>query len=258
MRQKRSLGQIFLRDKKYISDILSSLSVAGRNVLEIGPGPGEITHFLAKQVKNLWCVEIDSHLYNLLDKKFSKHLNTKIINADILNFKLSQLGKEIIIFGNVPYHISSQLIEYFISYRNYIDKAYLIFQKEFVEKLLAKESQKQYGFLSCYIKYYAKVNKLFTIPATAFSPAPKVDSSFICLEFYKQPLYKVKNEEFFIEVIRKAFSSRRKKIRNSLPIAGDKNIFFSKLKIDQDLRAEKVSLKQYAAIANKLYLLRNK
>jgi len=253
IKQKRSLGQIFLKDKRYIQKILNQLSISKKTVVEIGPGTGEISALLAKQVRRLYCVEIDSGLYNILCKRFCAQANIEIIRADILDFALSKLGKKIIVFGNVPYYISSQLIEYLICYHKCIDKAYLTFQKEFAQKLLAEEGQSQYTFLSCHIQYYAKVKKMLDIPAGAFDPHPKVDSSFINLKFRKYPLYKVKSEKLLFRTIRTAFSNRRKKIINSLPISGNKADFFSQLKIDPDLRPQNLSLKEYVLIANKLY-----
>jgi 16S rRNA (adenine1518-N6/adenine1519-N6)-dimethyltransferase len=253
IRKKRSLGQVFLKDKKYIEKILNCLEVEGKTVLEIGPGNGTISSLLGKKAKKLYCVEIDSRFYNFLKEKFSQSPNIEIIHTDIFKFDLAKLGKRLVIFGNAPYYISSQLIEYFVSYRNYIDQAYLTFQKEFVQKLLAKKSNGQYTFLSCYIQYYARVKKLFDIGAGAFDPHPKVDSTFICLDFYKRPPHMAKSEEVLFKTIRSAFSSRRKKIINSLPIPSDKVDFLSKIKIDPNLRAQDLSLKDYILIANSLY-----
>jgi 16S rRNA (adenine1518-N6/adenine1519-N6)-dimethyltransferase len=253
IRQKRSLGQVFLKDKKYIEKIINCLDLEDKKVLEIGPGKGEITYLIGKEAKKLYCLEIDQRFYSFLKKKFSPKSNVEIICADILKFDLSRLGRKITVFGNVPYHISSKLIEYLIFYRKYITKAYLTLQKEFAQKLIAKSGDGQYTFLSCYAQYYAKVEKLFCIPAGAFSPHPKVDSTFISLEFVKQPPYKAKSEDFLFKIIRRAFSNRRKKVINSISLAGDKNLIFEKIKVDSGARAQDLSLKEYIKIANCLY-----
>jgi 16S rRNA (adenine1518-N6/adenine1519-N6)-dimethyltransferase len=158
-----------------------------------------------------------------------------------------------VVFSNAPYQISNPLILYLVKNRAYIKKAYLTFQKEFVNKLIAGPSNSAYGFLSCYLQYYAKVNKIFDIPAKAFSPVPKVDSSFISIDFYKELPQTAKDEDFLFKLIRKAFSQRRKKISNSLSQFTSSQHFFSSLKISPDVRAENISLKQYVAIANRIY-----
>lgn len=250
MRQKRSLGQVFLKDKKYIAKILDSLDISGKNVLEIGPGQGEISAAISERAKFLWCVEIDCRFYNYLENKFRQKSNVKIINNDILKFPFSQIAKKTVIFGNVPYHISSRLIKYLIENRKFIDKVYLTFQKEFAQKLLAQPSSKQYNFISCYTQYYVKIKKLFDIPAVSFQPVPKIDSSFIRIDFYRNGPHKAKNEEFLFKIIHKAFSNRRKKIINSLSVPVD---ILSKFKINRDLRAQDLSLEQYILLANGLY-----
>jgi len=252
MKPKRSYSQVFLRGQKYIEKILSALDVKGRKVVEIGPGEGVISEAIADKAKFLYCVEFDPRFYKFLKEKFSAKNNTEVIHSDILKFSLSKLGKNLIVFGNVPYHISSSIVEYLVKNRACIDKAFLTFQKEFAQKLTAQPGADKYGFITCYTQYYAKAKKIFDIPSKAFWPKPKVDSSFITLDFYKKPPYKVKDEEFLFKIVRKAFSSCRKKVINTLPICGDKQAFFSSLKINPDLRPDCLSLADYAAIAAKI------
>ncbi len=240
MRPKRSLlGQIFLRDTKYIKKILNSLKLTGETVLEIGPGDGVFTNFLSFKAKKLWAVEFDKNLSKNLKDKFLNNGKVEIIQADILKFSLSRIGKKLVIFGNAPYQISRRLIEYLIANRKLINRAYLMFQKEFAAKLLAKPQQAQYGFLSCYLQYYAKVGKAFDIPAKAFKPKPKVNSSFVEIDFYSKSPHKVKDEKLLFRVINKAFNHRRKKLSSSLGIASD-------------LRPQQVSLENYCRIADYL------
>jgi len=258
MKQLHSFGQVFLTDSKYIQKIFNSLDVKGREVLEIGPGKGVISELLAEAAKNLHCVEVDQRFCGFLRKKFSKKDNVEIINQDILKFQLSKLGIKTIVFGNDPYHISSELIKYLVNYRKYIELAYFTFQKEFVEKITAKPSSDNYNFLSCYIQYYAKVEKLFNIKASAFDPVPKVDSAFSKITFYTESPYKAKNEDFLFKVIRKAFSSSRKKITNALNLSKNNQNFFESIGLDLNLRPENFSLEDYVSIANQLYPVREK
>jgi len=260
MKQRYSFGQVFLKNQKYVQKILDSFDLEGKTVLEIGPGMGAITDALISRVKYLYCVEVDRRLCSFLKKRFGHKKNIEIIHADILKFPLSELGKDITIFGNIPYQISSQLVKYLINHREYIRCAYFTFQKEFVRKLTAKPSTGDYTFLSCYSQYYAKIEELFDIPASAFEPIPRVNSAFSKFNFYRKSPYNVKDEDFLFKVIRKAFSGRRKKIINSLSViskgaaspAGNKHDFFSSLKINPASRAENISLTQYISIADKI------
>jgi 16S rRNA (adenine1518-N6/adenine1519-N6)-dimethyltransferase len=253
MRLSRSLGQVFLKNKSCIKRIVDSLELDKEEVLEIGSGAGQISEQILEKAKFLYCVELDSRFVALLKNKFKDKLNVEVINSDILKFPLQDLNKKLIVFGNVPYQISNNLIKYLIDNKNYIKRAYLTFQKEFAQKLTARVSTQAYGFLSCYIQYHADVKKIFDIPKEYFLPMPNVDSAFVRLEFYPQPVFKVKDENFLFKIIRKAFSQRRKKIINSLPLAKDRQVFFSSLGISPDKRAEDLSLEEYIAIANKLY-----
>ncbi|UCD16104.1 MAG: ribosomal RNA small subunit methyltransferase A [Candidatus Omnitrophota bacterium] len=254
MRLSKSFGQVFLKDTNYIKKIVNALDIDGKEVLEIGSGDGRISELLAPRVKFLYCVELDLRFCNLLEEKFKGSSGVKIIHQDILKFPLTRIDKKLIIFGNIPYQISNELIRYLITNREHIDCAYLTFQKEFVSKLEARPSMKAYGFLSCYVQFYAKVEKLFDIPNKAFVPVPEVDSSFMRMEFYSEIPYKIDNAGFLFKVIKAAFSKRRKKIINSLPFPKDKLIeILSSLNLSTDVRPENLSLEDYVKVANKLY-----
>lgn len=253
IRQKHSLGQIFLRDKKYIRKILTNLDIDGKTVLEIGPGKGEISDYLHQRAKYLYCVEIDPRFCNFLKNKFRKKSNVKIIQGNILEFPFSKLGNELVVFGNVPYQISSELVKYLIRNRKHITKVYITFQKEFAQKLIAESVTNAGSFLSYYAQYYARLKKIFDILPEAFFPAPKIKSSFMSLEFYRDLPQQAKDERILFETIRKAFSARRKKIVNSLPTSGDKYEFFYSIGINPDLRPANISLHEYIAIADKLF-----
>lgn len=251
MKLSKSFGQVFLRDSNYIAKIMDSLDIDGKDVLEIGPGDGKMTELLAKKANFLYCVEVDLRLCNFLTKKFSGSSNIKIIHSDIIKFDLSKLNKKVTVFSNAPYQISNYLIRYLTANRGYINQACLTFQKEFVDKLIAVSSSKAYGYLSCYVQFYAEVEKLFSIPACAFFPAPKVDSALMKIGFYQKPPYKIDNEDYLFAFIRKAFSHRRKKLINALAIPKDKaREIFASLNIDIDARAENVSLSEYVSLVN--------
>ena len=253
MKQYHSLGQVFLNNQTAIEKIIKILNPSRKNILEIGPGRGQISEILAKKARNFYAVEIDKRLASLLKNKFKAEKNVSIFQADILKFPISELKKKLTIFGNIPYQISKKIIYYLIENRKLINFAYLTVQKEFAQKLIAKPSSKAYGSLTCYLQYYAVIEKLFDIQASAFVPVPKVDSTFCKISFYQKSPYDVKDVDFLFKVIHKAFSNRRKKIINSLPdLAGDDK-FFSSFKMSPNLRAENISLREYILIANRLY-----
>ncbi|MBP7088493.1 MAG: ribosomal RNA small subunit methyltransferase A [Candidatus Omnitrophica bacterium] len=257
MRSKPRLSQVFLKDERYIQKIIEAIRLNKEDVVEIGPGKGQVTKYLYKIANFLYCVELDIELYNLLSAKFKSIKNIKIIHNDILKFSFSNLGKKVVVFGNIPYQISSPLINYLIKNRNFISSAYLTLQEEFAEKLLARPSTPQYNFLSCYVQYYFELKKIFRIPSFAFKPRPKVNSLFIEFNFHKKNHFKAIDEKLLFNIIRQAFSQRRKKIINSLIIPQDKKNFFISLGIPENLRAEDISLEEYISIANKLYSLQH-
>ena len=252
MRQKHSLGQVFLKDKKIIERIINSLDITDKNVCEIGPGQGDISARILEKASYLWCIEIDPRLYKELEDRFSAKDKIKIVNSDILEFSFSGLGKDLVVFGNVPYYISSELIDLVVRDRKYIKKAYFMFQKEFAHKLLAKEKTPKFCFLSCLLQYHASIKKLFDIAPGAFSPHPGVDSSFVEIDFYDDYPLKAKDEKLLFDIIKKSFSQRRKKIINSLDFLKGKEVLLDELGIALSSRPSDVSLSQYVALANAL------
>lgn len=242
MKGPRPFGQVFLHSQHYIQKIIDNLDITGKDVLEIGPGRGVITSYLAEKAASLVCVEIDHVLAQDLSRNFSANEKIQIINQDILRFKFPANGEPKVIFGNVPYYISKDLIEYLIANRLNISRAYLTFQKEFADKLFAGPGDPQYGPLSCRLQFYCKVKRLFDIPAGAFRPVPKVESSFLRLDFLAKPAYDIIDEDSFWRLINRAFSQRRKKIANTLDL-DDK--ILEAMGLNKDSRPQDLSLSEY-------------
>jgi 16S rRNA (adenine1518-N6/adenine1519-N6)-dimethyltransferase len=252
MKPKRWLGQFFLQDRTYQQKILEHLDIEGEGVLEIGPGKGQMSLHLSRKAKNLYCLEIDPRLCSFLTDIFVDQPGVQVIHADILKFPLSRLGQKLVIFGNIPYRISSRLITYLVENRSHIKRAYLTLQDEFSRKLLAPVSTEHYSFISCYVQYHAHLRRLLDIPPGAFWPRPKVNSTFVSMEFLPRPHPAATDEEHLFKVIGKAFRNRRKKISNSLPVPGGR-AFFEGLDVSPDSRAEDITLEEYVRLANKLY-----
>lgn len=251
-RERKSFGQIFLKNKKYINRIISSLDVEKKDVLEIGAGRGELTRYLVEKARYLYCIEIDSKLVQILQEKFGKFPHIEVIKSDILKFDLRLLNRKMQVVGNIPFNISQALIRYLVKNREFVEQVYLTLQREFADKLVASAGRKAYSFLSCYIQFFAQVEKLFDIPRSAFSPPPEVDASFVKITF-SSISYPVKDVSFLFRLIRRAFSQRRKKLINSLaglyPRSGLQEVFL-KLGFKEEWRAEDLSLHHYCQLTN--------
>ena len=219
IKAKKSLGQNFLIDKNIIKSIVNVGDVKKNNViLEVGPGTGNLTEYiLKKNPKKIFVIEKDSNLVNLLNGKFSDKIN--ILNKDILKFDLNNISKEkIIIFGNLPYNISTKILTQWITtpekFKCY-KKLILMFQKEVADRILAKTNSRNYGRLSIISNWRLNIKKEFNISPQCFFPKPKVDSTLLSF-VPKKEFYYIKNPENLEKITRIFFNQRRKMIKNPL------------------------------------------
>ncbi len=258
---KKSLGQNFLIDKNIQKKIISACALNPKDiVLEIGSGRGELTGLLAQYALRVFALEIDSGLCAVLKTNVSKYPNVKIINKDILKFDLARYFEKernkIKILGNIPYYISSPIIEHLLKFRDKIDSIFITVQKEFAKRIAAFPGSKDYGSFSCFTQYYTIPKIMFYIKKTSFLPVPNVDSCFLRLDIRKAPAVETKDEPFLFKLIRAAFNKRRKTLRNSLSdiISKEKlGLFFSSYMIDPNIRPEDLSLHDFASLSNSLY-----
>lgn len=252
MNYNKLLSQVFLKDKYYIEKVIGALEYEQKNVLEIGSGQGQLSKIIAQKAKFLYCVEIDPALSEVTKTKLVNQANTKIIRADIRDVSLAKLGKKFVVFSNVPYYLSTKLIEYLIAYRKNIITNYLILQKEFVNKISAKPGDESYGFISCLTQYNGKVKHLFDIPAGAFTPSPQVNSSFIEIKFYRRKPIEAKNEDFLFTFIKTVFRQRRKKMKTIIKQHFSSQALNSLINLDLDLnnRPEQISLQDFCKISD--------
>lgn len=256
LKPKKGLGQHFLVDQNIQRKIISNSELKSSDiVLEIGSGRGELTQLLAKKVERVYAIEIDSRLYTVLKDKFKNFTNLKIIQQDILKFNLRKRFKAVTglkVIGNIPYYITTPIIEHLLKFRGQIDSVFITVQKEFAKRMAAKPGSKDYGSFSCFVQYYTEPKIIFLIKKTCFLPSPKVDSCFLRLDIKRKLPLKPREERLFFEIIRKAFNQRRKTLRNSLLgiIAPEKlGLFFKKYKISPDIRPEDLSLSDFANLA---------
>ena len=234
IKAKKSLGQNFLIDKNIIKSIVNIGDIKKNNViLEVGPGTGNLTEYiLKKNPKKIFVIEKDSNLVNLLNGKFHDKIN--ILNKDILKFDLNNISKEkIIIFGNLPYNISTKILTQWITTHEKFKcykKLILMFQKEVADRILAKTNSRNYGRLSIISNWRLNIKKEFNISPQCFFPKPKVDSTLLSF-VPKKEFYYIKNPENLEKITRIFFNQRRKMIKNPL-----KQIFKNPEKVAVDFK----------------------
>ncbi len=262
-RHKKSLGQNFLHDQRILQKIVAAASFNTDDVVvEIGPGQGVLTRLIAPHVKKLICVETDRDLIEPLRAEFAGS-NVEIIHADFLKIPFTfplpwREGAEgpIKVIGNIPYYISTPILEKIIENSACISQAFLTVQLEFGERLAAKPGAEGCGALSYFASYHADVKMLFKIKNACFKPAPKVDSCFVSLtmrEFSNPP----KDKELMFKLIRQSFTQRRKTIGNALSAIVEKdklNAVLAQLKISPQSRPEVLNLNNYVDISNALVI----
>jgi len=257
-RPKKNLGQNFLTDIRIQQKIIKACELRPDDVVvEIGPGQGALTRLIATGVKKLISVETDRDLIEPLRMSFPNELigdQVEVINADFLQWEIPSGVK---IIGNIPYYISTPIIEKLIENRSKISVAYLTVQLEFGQRLTAKPGGKDYGSLSCFTQYYADIQMLFKIKNTCFKPAPKVDSCFLRIMMRPCPQEPAINEEFLFKLIQTSFQQRRKNIVNSLKKTAGKEKLEHALKvlgIDPNARPENLTLSNYIALSKNLMI----
>ena len=253
-RPKKHLGQNFLIDTRIQQKIVQACDFKPEDiVVEIGPGQGVLTRLIAPQVKRLIGVEADRDLIEFL-KEFA---SVEIIHADFLKWDMDHLPDGIKVIGNIPYYISTPIIEKLIENRAKVSVAFLTVQLEFGQRLIAKPGGKDYGSLSCFAQYYADIKMLFKIKNTCFKPAPKVDSCFLRLMMRGNQDNPANDEEFLFKLIQTAFQQRRKTIVNSLKGLVGKEKLEESLKalgINPSARPENLTLSNYIDLCKTLMI----
>jgi 16S rRNA (adenine1518-N6/adenine1519-N6)-dimethyltransferase len=260
-RPLKRFGENYLIDANIKDKIIAAADPKpGDTILEIGPGFGALTIDLAASGASVHAVEKDKKAFGILqDLVGDKYPNLKLHCDDILEFDLGKIERsgKIKAVGNLPYYITTPIIELLIENRAGISSVLMLVQKEVAERLLAGPGSKEYSSLSCFVNYHTKPEYIHTIKPAAFFPEPEVDSSIVKLEFLDRPSVCVKSEELFFRIVRGAFNQRRKTIMNSLsreavldiPKA-DLMVILARAGVDPSSRPEILSLKQFAAITN--------
>jgi len=258
IRPRKSRGQNFLIDASLAEKTVSEAGIrSGDCVVEIGSGPGALTFFIAQSGARAHCFEIDRDLCAMLMDEYA-HTSVKLYSQDILKADLAGLcpqGETMILIGSIPYNITSQIVLKFFSTAALFKSAVLIVQKEFAERLCAAAGSRDYGILSVLAQAYAPPRYLFTIAATCFYPQPDVDSAAIMLMPDRSRSWDDPREVFFQRVVRAAFSTRRKKLKNCLKPFFAQALAGSAVAtsgIDLDRRAETLTVDEFYLLADAL------
>jgi 16S rRNA (adenine1518-N6/adenine1519-N6)-dimethyltransferase len=261
LRPKKKLGQHFLVDPSTAEMIVRRSRITSKDtVMEIGAGLGALTIPVAKIAGCVYAVETDSQLTPLLKNELLVHklTNVEIIEKNILSIDIHSLAKKLdrrlIVMGNLPYNISSQVLIQLIEARQHVNRAILMFQKELARRITASPGNKDYGRLTVMLSYCAEIKSIATIAASLFYPAPKIDSEVIGVNFNILRPYPLHDETMLFEVIKAAFGNRRKTLKNALSTSGlhiDPQIAHQALTaagIDPARRAETLAVTEFVAL----------
>lgn len=256
-KHKKKFGQNFLTNQTDILDKIIKVTniKSDEHIIEIGPGEGALTTYLLEIAKMVTCIEIDRDLEPILRKKFKLDKKFHLVMQDILDVDLKKITSKARVVANIPYYITSPIINKIIDNREIISEMFIMVQKEVAERICAKFG-KERGILTLAVEYYAEANYLFTIPKTYFTPVPNVDSAFISIKFYKNGKYEnLIDETKFFKYVKALFSNKRKNLINNLTTLGySKDIIRKKLlelNILETQRAENLTIEQFIKIAKK-------
>lgn len=259
LRANRKLGQNFLINQQIIDDIVRKSGITEDDtVLEIGPGLGSLTKALLSTAKRVIAVELDDNMVNVLKNRFNQE-NLEIINNDILKIDLKDLTNKygkIKVVANLPYYITTPIIMKLLEEEYDIESITVMVQKEVGERLCAEPGSKDFGAITIGVNYYTKAKIIIDVPKDNFMPVPEVDSCVIKLDILEEPPVKIKDKKKFFRLVKAGFSQRRKTINNSLASGEFKKeeilVVLEKLHLDPKLRAENLSIQDFANITNEL------
>ena len=260
LRANKKLGQNFLINESIIYDIVKKANVTKEDVvIEIGPGLGSLTKELINNAKKVIAIELDPNMIDILKSRFGIFDNFEVIYGDVLKIDLEELIKgydSVKVVANLPYYITTPIIMKLLEDKLKIKSITVMVQKEVGERICATHKDKEYGAITVSVQYYSEPQIIIDVPKENFLPAPELDSCVIRLDMREKPLVSLKDEKLFFRLVKGAFTQRRKTINNSLTCSGKSKeeiiAALNKLGIDSKLRAENLSIQQYADIANTL------
>ncbi|MCH1951992.1 16S rRNA (adenine(1518)-N(6)/adenine(1519)-N(6))-dimethyltransferase RsmA [Enterocloster sp. OA13] len=261
---QKKFGQNFLIDTHVLDKIISAAGITKEDcVLEIGPGIGTMTQYLAEHAGRVVAVEIDTNLLPILDETLKGYDNVTVINNDILKLDINKLvdeyngGRPIKVVANLPYYITTPIIMGLFEGDVPIDNVTVMVQKEVADRMQVGPGSKDYGALSLAVQYYAEPYIVANVPPNCFIPRPNVGSAVIRLTRYKEPPVKVEDPKLMFKLVRASFNQRRKTLQNGLNNSPD--IPYTKeqiveaiesLQVSPSVRGEALTLEQFARLSN--------
>ena len=268
---QKKYGQNFLIDTHVLDKIINAAEITEEDfVLEIGPGIGTMTQYLASRAREVFAVEIDRALIPILEDTLSDFKNVTILNEDILKVDIRKLaeehnqGKPIKVVANLPYYITTPIIMGLFEEKVPVESITVMVQKEVADRMQTGPGSKDYGALSLAVQYYASPYIVANVPPNCFMPRPKVGSAVIRLSRHEKPPVEVRDSSLMFRIIRASFNQRRKTLVNGLKNAGD--LDFTKEQIEKavsdcgfpaGVRGEALTLQNFAALANRLLEITN-
>lgn len=264
MSAKKKFGQNFLIDGGVLEGIVEAAGVTDKDcVLEIGPGIGTLTQYLAEAAGRVVAVEIDKTLLPVLADTLSEYDNVTVINEDVLKVDIDRIikeyneGRPIKVVANLPYYITTPIIMKLFESGALIESITVMVQKEVADRMAAGPGNKDYGSLSLAVGFYAEANTVIDVPPSSFIPQPNVGSAVVKLTKYPEQKVKVKDSGYLFEIIRTSFNQRRKTLSNSLSnnpslgVSRDKvTAALVKMGINEKARGETLTLEQFAELSN--------
>lgn len=263
---QKKFGQNFLVDKNILEKIVDAAQITEKDcVLEIGPGIGTMTQYLAERAGSVIAVEIDKNLIPVLQDTLSSYNNVTILNQDILKVDINHIVEKynnnnpIKVVANLPYYITTPIIMALFENHVALESITIMVQKEVADRMQAQAGTKDYGALSLAVQYYAKPEIIVKVPAACFMPRPNVDSTVIRLTRYETAPVKAEDEDYLFTVIRASFNQRRKTLVNGLSNAGSIGVgkekiaeILSQMGLLSTVRGETLTLEQFTELSNRL------
>ena len=248
---RKRFGQHFLHERGVITRIVDEVNLnADDLVVEIGPGLGALTDHLLPNLKHLHVVELDRDLAKLLRERYPVERLT-VHEGDALQFDFSKLGNPIRLVGNLPYNISTPLLFHFATFRDRLRDGHFMLQREVVDRMVAAPSSAVYGRLSVSLQLEFAMESLFRVGPGAFTPPPKVESAIVRMTPLRENIFDLRDREIFNAIVSRAFTQRRKTLRNSLRDYLTPEDFLA-IEIDPMARAENLGVADYVRIANRI------
>ena len=270
IKANKALGQNFLINQNVVNQIVESSHITKQDVvIEIGPGLGTLTKELLENAGKVICIELDKKMIKILTDRFSLYENFEVIHGDVLKVRLNKIIKEekekngfksAKIVANLPYYITTPIIMKLLEDRLDLESITVMIQKDVADRLIAIPGEKETGAITYSVYYYASAEGIMEVPNDSFIPEPEVTSKVIKLTLRKEPPVEVKSRGVMFKIIKSAFMQRRKTLLNALT---NTKVFMNKeeglkilkdLNLDENVRAENLTLKDFAEITNKILI----